>query len=87
MAKIIQITAGEGEYGTVFALTDEGVVLKFVDAQDANGRHSQEEFRGRVGYWTAYWKVMPDISVTEPRFVPLPSYEGRIREEQVQDPY
>lgn len=85
MAKIIQITAGEE--GAVFALTDEGTVLKFIDQQKADPLASKVDIRGSVGNWTAYWKALPDVSVTAPAFVPYSMYADRNFQEDQLQPY
>ncbi|CAE6724546.1 hypothetical protein [Paraburkholderia nemoris] len=82
MSKITQIACSESTDGSsLFALTDDGHVLQLHDQQSAVDQTTHTD----VGVWTAFWRPLPDITVTLPVFVP--TVEGRTERDVVPHQY
>jgi hypothetical protein len=82
MTKIVQIACSEStDGGSLFALTDAGEVLQLHDQQTAV---DQTAHTG-VGVWAAFWRPLPDLSVTLPVFVP--TVEGKTERNVVPHQY
>ena len=82
MTKIVQIACSESTDGSsLFALTDGGDVLQLHEQQIA----VDQTMRTGVGVWTAFWRPLPDLSVTLPTFVP--TVEGKTERNVVPHQY